>query len=713
MFKEAMEMATFTFPEEAVNGINSHDQHACLACERTFKSRTGWASHAFKCHQRVNEARKFAGGTYFPACSKEYWEYKRLLLHLRYSGDCRRQLAMARMEVEQQPGLGSREQKRQREELLQPWIEVPGVSLPVRDYWAGIGTTWDEELLNEIFHKIPLSDAQVPNSVDQLLEELRQLLKNTTESMLDVAQQASGPRASLIKAFFVTFGQLELTTWLLPRANPVQVKSGKKWKTVLDEGQVQYEDGRGERPQGQWYRTMFVVHFFSGRRREQDLQSYLEGIRYPANVRVEVLSADIIFGEGGDFSQRQVQQKWINWMASGYVLAFYAGPPCETYSVARANELPGVKVRPIRTRLCPWGFSSLTLREARQILIGNLLILFVLRAAMVQAAVGHFACIEHPAEPQGERHVDAVSIWRLQLMAYLYKLQCVTKCTIRQGQYGAPSPKPTTLLFVGPKNPAKSLQAFQAAECSKGVSIGLESGGRVFQTAKLKEYPGPLCAALARALQDWIEEHDLTQVTDLDNPIPEALEHLDVFRQTLNVQAEQMGPDYNSAAKAIWVPKLMHASWLRGKTPWQARKAEKQKTYNIYMIICICDFMILYSIRLFCNWSIFSLTGTEPPYLTTWLPSMCNTARGPNLGYPVPSVARIRFAWQDGQHKVLQAVCTVRTVWSKQTMHSYFRFLMHSARLCEITPCACYSVVLYRDWRKKERDLFQFVWNTT
>ena len=565
MFKEAMEMAQYTFAEEAKSGRGCQDQHICLACERSFKSRTGWASHAFKCHQRVNEARKFAGGTFCPACRKEYWEFKRLLLHLRYSGDCRRQLAMAGMEVEKQPGIGSREQKRQREELLQPWIEVPGASIPIRDYWAGIGTTWDDELLSELFHNIPLSDEQVPSDVDVLLEELRVLLKGTTveygivkdtlecwkESMLDVAQRASQPRAALIRAFFVTFGQIELTTWLVPRACQTQMRSAKKWKHVLDEGQVQYDAERTARPQGQWYRTMFVVHFFSGRRREKDLQSYLESISYPDQVRVEVLSADIIFGEGGDFSQRHVQQKWINWMASGYVLAFYAGPPCETYSVARGHELTGVKVRPIRTRLCPWGFGSLTLREARQILIGNLLILFVLRAAMVQAAVGHFACIEHPAEPEGEKHINAVSIWRLQLMSYLYKLKCVTKCTIRQGQYGAPSPKPTTLLFVGPKNPAKSLKHFEAEECSKGVSIGLESGGRVFQTAKLKEYPGPLCAALARALQDWIAEHDPSTVTDLENPVTEALDHLEVFKQKLDVQTELMGPDYNPAAKAL------------------------------------------------------------------------------------------------------------------------------------------------------------------
>ena len=65
---------------------------------------------------------------------------------------------------------------------------------------------------------------------------------------------------------------------------------------------------------------------------------------------------------------------------------------------------------------CPWGFSSLSLREAQQILIGNLLILFTLRAAIIQAAIGHYACIEHPGEPREE---DKVSIWRLSLMEHI------------------------------------------------------------------------------------------------------------------------------------------------------------------------------------------------------------------------------------------------------------------------------------------------------
>lgn len=43
-------------------------------------------------------------------------------------------------------------------------------------------------------------------------------------------------------------------------------------------------------------------------------------------------------------------------MALGYVLGFFAGPPCETFSIARGNELEGVSVRTIRDGTRLWQF---------------------------------------------------------------------------------------------------------------------------------------------------------------------------------------------------------------------------------------------------------------------------------------------------------------------------------------------------------------------
>ncbi len=184
-------------------------------------------------------------------------------------------------------------------------------------------------------------------------------------------------------------------------------------------------------------------------------------------------------------------------------------------------------------------------------MIGNLLILFVLQAAAIQAAVGNYACIEHPAEPNGPHQQDAVSVWRLSLMHLLYRHQRVQRCTVLQGRYGAPSPKPTCLLFVGPSTPAASLKRYEAATCAKGISIGLEKDRKTFQTSKLKEYPSGLCEALSATLADWIEERNPDHQLADEEPTVAALRYVEAFHQQLNVQTELMGPDFNPAARAI------------------------------------------------------------------------------------------------------------------------------------------------------------------
>lgn len=95
-FYMALELGNYEFPEKVTTETDPQlppraDQvHACLKCQRAFCTRTAWALHAFKKHRRINGARRFASGSYCMSCGTEYWEHKRWLLHLRYSGACRR-----------------------------------------------------------------------------------------------------------------------------------------------------------------------------------------------------------------------------------------------------------------------------------------------------------------------------------------------------------------------------------------------------------------------------------------------------------------------------------------------------------------------------------------------------------------------------------------------------------------------------------------------
>ena len=231
-----------------------------------------------------------------------------------------------------------------------------------------------------------------------------------------------------------------------------------------------------------------------------------------------------------------------------YALGFFAGPPCETFSVARGNELEGISVRTIRDGANPWGYGSLTLRELRQIVIGNTLLLFILQATAIQAIVGHFACVEHPGDPMGPKHRNAASIWRLSLMAILQRHPAATFITVQQGRYGAPSPKPTGLLFVGPKRPNDIMKKF-AGRCTSGTCIGYDVQKKAFRTAQLKEYPPKLCQALSAVFETWLRESPT--VSSVGETATEASTQLALFRQELNTTATALGPDFNPAACAL------------------------------------------------------------------------------------------------------------------------------------------------------------------
>ena len=244
---------------------------------------------------------------------------------------------------------------------------MPGVAIPVKDYWAGIEVEWDQPLLDCLFHQLPLNEEDADLAVDEHLTKLRSILGGATaeyatvvrtihcwkDSMGDVAEMSTPRRASLIKAFLITLGQVDLHKWLLPQHPKERPLRRQEWRQVLDEERTDSECWPRETVQGEWFRTMFVIHFFSGRRREGDLQEYLEQLPQPGGVKLEILSADIIFGSGADFAKKENQKKWLAWMSLGYVLGFFAGPPCETFSIARGNRLDGVSIRPIRSKQAP------------------------------------------------------------------------------------------------------------------------------------------------------------------------------------------------------------------------------------------------------------------------------------------------------------------------------------------------------------------------
>ena len=131
---------------------------------------------------------------------------------------------------------------------------------------------------------------------------------------------------------------------------------------------------------------------------------------------IHTVSLDVVVdAERGDISKVEVRNFWLHGIDQGWILAFFAGPPCETWFQARAvrcNSDDRCGPRVIRTADDLWGLAHLRLRELEQIGVGNLLLCFSAEAFLRLSSAGGFSVVEHPREPE-EPHF--ASIWKLPL----------------------------------------------------------------------------------------------------------------------------------------------------------------------------------------------------------------------------------------------------------------------------------------------------------
>lgn len=190
------------------------------------------------------------------------------------------------------------------------------------------------------------------------------------------------------------------------------------------------------------YKVRVAAHLFSGQRRQYDLQHYLEKEAFVT------ISIDIIYHEKkGDLLRRQTLDFLLKALKAGWVQVIFAGPPCETWSLARyVKSLTTQTPRVLRTRQMPQGLPALTKREADQIRLGNGL-LGVSLILLAQCLVcGEFMGLEHPAERQEMSHV--ASIWWLNVVRLLMRCSNSRRVRVLQGHYGGWSAKPTNFLFA-------------------------------------------------------------------------------------------------------------------------------------------------------------------------------------------------------------------------------------------------------------------------
>lgn len=490
-------------------------QFGCMSCRRAFKSRGGEGAHMFRCHGEISCLRWLFDTTACPSCLREYHSFGRLKAHLHANGTCRMRLQNRPGLQHPAAGIGSCEN-----EVLE--MRLNGLLPPL----PGFGPLLPDERLRQVEHfDTDLYAMIIETLFDLENRHLREALGEvfgrhptswtTFQCAVSAIQQHATEDEALQFGFASLREFLDLCDSLIDPQTWSFLRNDRPVSSLPEIEELEKELNSAEileqepRPQA-FGRHRFVLHAFSGRRRPGDFQEFLDALTGShSGVVIHVVSVDVILdAQWGDVTREECQRFWIDGVRQQYVVGYLAGPPCETWSQARGATLSKEQQtssrpepRVLRTIDEIWGKSSLAVREVRQVLVGNQLLLFSFRMLLMLYIYGGCGALEHPAPPRRE---DLASIWRTPLALLLSSLPGVSRVDFAQGLLGAKSPKPTSILTLNLPGFAEHVWKGRVCDClPQQASIGKDISGR-WCTTSLKEYPPALCRALALSFAETV-----------------------------------------------------------------------------------------------------------------------------------------------------------------------------------------------------------------
>ena len=493
-----------------------------------------------------------------------YWTPARLVNHLKYSDDCAKHMVQYAEVDDPVPGINSKVFKRNTNPALCPPVDAAfQVTNVNRNQLTDHPETEPWLPLTEQLLEIILSDPRQEEdftTVGAMMSQVRRLRSalqsfpisfehiQLTWKVLrrDWKQVDIADADALIPVWQKVLDVVDVAlcpAWLVPNNEKVHVESERfaPYSWLMEEEAIKNVHRHTPPSPSSPFRERFIVHVFSGHRREGDLQEKIEGLNLCDALLLHVISLDVVFGEEGNLFHHTTRLRWIHLFQDRMVLGFFAGPPCESWSGARFENSEETRIRPVRSPDRPWGLASMSLKEITQVVVGNVLMFFVLILLIIQFCNGLFGCLEHPSPPR-EKHKP--SIWKTALWKFLDKLG-LRSAEVFQGLYGAPSKKPTVFAFTveieGLRNIFRDCQT--RFDIPKECSIGRTADGQ-FATARLKQYPQALCQALAQCFKQWY-----AGVSFGNSPIPdEARKLLLAFESKLDAA---MGLDFCPAKSRI------------------------------------------------------------------------------------------------------------------------------------------------------------------
>lgn len=237
-----------------------------------------------------------------------------------------------------------------------------------------------------------------------------------------------------------------------------------------------------------------VLSLFSGHRREGDIQAHTEGLAGGQPFQIHVVALDVIYGEHGDLLSPKVIGQWEDHIKVGTIHAFCAGPPCESWSIARLRE---GGPPPIRNAVIPWRKEGVSRKHLVQLLFANRLLQLTLRWCALMIPVGGCAIVEHPARLSKHAAHGAASIWSLPHVKALCSHPDVQLVDIVQGHLGAKSWKPTTLMVIRGATLKRHYRDLARPPDEPLVPLeGKDENGK-WATFTAKAYPDRLCKLIA------------------------------------------------------------------------------------------------------------------------------------------------------------------------------------------------------------------------
>ena len=204
-----------------------------------------------------------------------------------------------------------------------------------------------------------------------------------------------------------------------------------------------------------------------------------------------------------------------------HIAGVFSGPPCEGWSRARLRGgVAGFSTgdggpRVIRTEEETAGLNTVKVKEARQLLLANRLLLFTISLFLVLLPQRKFMVMEHPSCPEEDDQQWMASVWKMYIIRCLVEYKDVQILTIYQGKFGGASPKPTTLMVLCGCDIDVNAHLDSFADVSvmpKALAMGWREDKKEYATASLKEYPVKLCQGLADLAGVWLQKRSLLAI---------------------------------------------------------------------------------------------------------------------------------------------------------------------------------------------------------